>query len=317
VLALRIARAATGKDKFIKFEGHYHGWHDALFVGLRPPYERPLSAGVPRSARGDCLVLPPNHTAAVEEALAERDDIGCVIVEAAGGSHGTVPTSPAWIAELRRLTREHQIPLVFDEMVSGFRRAPGGYQGWSGITPDLTVLGKALFGGFPGGAVAGSAELMELTCMGADPFAAHYGTFNAFPVSCAAGVATLRRLSDGSVHDQINERGKTIRAALNQVIAEKGVHARVYGTGSHIHFLLRAWPFEGDSEVPPPGRHGELAADPNQQRLFRLAMLVSGIDVAFGNNVSAVHGEAEAEALSGGFAAALELLIEDGLIATL
>lgn len=314
MLAIRLARAATGKDRYIKFEGHYHGWHDHTFIALRPPYDQAATSGVPAAVREQCIVLPPNDSAAVERALAERDDIACVIVEPAGGSHGTVPAAVEWIRDLRRLTAARGVPLVFDEMVSGFRLAPGGFQGQSGVVPDLTTLGKALFGGFPGGAVAGRADLMGLTRAGAEPFVAHYGSWNAFPVACAAGVAALERLRDGSVQAAINQHGERVRAALNRVAADRGVAARVYGLGSHIHFLLRAWPF-GDAAVPPAGRHGELAPDPRQQRLFRLAMLIGGVDVDHGNNVSAAHGDAEAEALERAFAGALDLLGEDGLLA--
>ena len=313
MLAIRIARAATGKDRFIKFEGHYNGWHDHTFIATRPPYDRPHTSGVPAAIRDQCLVLPPNDSAAVDRALGEHDDIACVILEPAGGTHGTVPSSIEWIRDLRRLTAARGVALIFDELVSGFRLAPGGYQAHAGVVPDLTTLGKALFGGFPGGAVAGRADLMNLTRAGAEPFVAHFGSWNAFPVACAAGVVALRRLRDGRVHSHINQHGERVRAALNQVAVDRGVAARIYGLGSHIHFLLRAWPF-GEGAVPPPGRHGELAPDPMQFRLFRLAMLVHGVDVDFGNNVSAVHGDAEAAALEHAFAATLDMMREDGLV---
>ena len=315
MLAIRLARAATGKDRFIKFAGHYHGWHDHTFIALRPPYDRPHTGGVPQAVRDQCIVLPPNDTAAVERALACRDDIACVIVEPAGGGHGTIPTSVEWIRALRELTRAHGIPLVFDEMVSGFRLAPGGYQEWSGVQADLTALGKTMFGGLPGGAVAGKAELMNLTRVGAERFVAHWGTWNAFPVACAAGAAALRKLRDGTVQARIARHGERVRAELNRAIVSTGAAARVYGMGSHIHFLLRAWPFAGDSEVPPGGRHAELALDPDQYRLFRMAMLVHGVDVDHGNNISALHGDGEAERIRAAFSATLEMMLADGLLA--
>lgn len=315
MLAIRLARAATGRDRYIKFAGHYHGWHDHTFVGLRPPYDHPLTGGVPQAVVDQCVVLPPNDAAAVERALTECDDIACVILEPAGGGHGTVPASIEWVRALRRLTEAHGVPLVFDEMVSGFRLAPGGYQAWSGVVPDLTALGKAPFGGFPGAMVAGRAALMDMTRVGAERFVAHWGTWNAFPVACAAGVAAVRKLRDGSVQAHINGHGQRVRDALNAIIADKGVGARVYGMGSHFHFLLRAWPFAGDSDVPPVGRHAELAADPDKQRLFRLAMLLHGVDVDHGNNASALHGDEELERLCAAFAATLDMMVEDGLLA--
>ncbi len=313
MLAVRLARSATGRDRIVKFEGHYNGWHDFALIGLRPPYDRPLSGGVPAAVREQTLVLPPNDVAAVERALA-RGDVAGVMVEPMGGSHGTVPTSVEWLRALRRLTREAGVPLIFDEMVSGFRAAPGGYQAVIDVLPDLTTLGKALFGGFPGGAVAGRRDLMDMTRAGADRFVAHWGTWNAFPVACAAGVAALDLLRDGSVQAAIARHGDQVRAALAEVIARKGAAARVYGLGSHIHFLLRRWPFDGAELVPPAGRHGELAADPDQARLFRLGMHIAGVDVDHGNNVSAVHGEAEAERLVQAFAATLDRMLAERLI---
>jgi glutamate-1-semialdehyde 2,1-aminomutase len=221
MLAVRLARAATGRDKIIKFEGHYNGWHDLALLALRPPYQRSLTAGVPAGVRDQTLVLPPNDAAAVERTLAERGDVAGVIVEPAGGSHGTVPASVEWLRELRRLTQDAGVPLIFDEMVSGFRAAPGGYQAVIGVVPDLTTLGKAMFGGFPGGALAGRRDLMDMTRAGADRHVGHWGTWNGFPVACAAGVAALRRLRDGSVQAAISRYGERVRAALNQAAAAR------------------------------------------------------------------------------------------------
>jgi glutamate-1-semialdehyde 2,1-aminomutase len=309
--ALRLARAATGRERYLKFEGHYHGWHDHTLVALRPPYDVPPSAGIPEAARSQAVVLPPNDLVALEETLESRDDIACVIVEPAGGTHGTVPTSSTWVQGIRDLTTKHGVVLIFDEMVSGFRVAPGGYQELSGITPDLTTLGKALFGGFPGGALAGRADLMRLLEAGA---VAHLGSWNGFPVSCAAGVAALRMAKDGVVQRAITELGESIRAGMNDLIEQKGIAARVYGSYSHIHFCLKRWPFSPDESVPPAGRHGELALDRTAYGLLRRAMLVNGVDVTFGNNLSAAHGDAEREAMLSAFDSALGMLVEDGAL---
>lgn len=312
--ALRLARAATGRDRYLKFEGHYHGWHDHTLLALRPPYDVPLSAGIPEAASSQAVVLPPNDLAALSATLESRDDIACVILEPAGGTHGTVPTSPDWVRGIRDLTTKHDVLLIFDEMVSGFRVAPGGYQELSGITPDLTTLGKSLFGGFPGGALAGRADVMRLLAVGADRFTAHQGSWNGFPVACAAGAAALRMARDGAVQRAITELGESIRAGMNELIDRKGVAARVYGSYSHIHFCLRSWPFAGDARVPPVGRHGELALDRTAYSLLRKAMLVNGVDVTFGNNVSAAHGEAEREAMLSAFDKTLDMLVEAGAL---
>lgn len=314
VLALRIARAATGRDAFVKFEGHYHGWHDAELAALRPPYDAPASAGLSTASTTTRVVLPPGDLARLEATLGERRDIACVIVEPAGGTHGSVPAARAWVEGVRALTQKHGVLLVFDEMVTGFRRAPGGYQGASGITPDLTTLGKALFGGMPGGAVAGRADLMDLMKAGSSPLVAHMGSWNAFPVACAAGIATLRMLRDGRVHEHINTFAQRLRDAFNAVLAKRGIAGRIYGAGSHVHFFLKPWPFPTDDV--PVGRHAELAAAAHLLRPLRLALYNEGLDFDFANNVSAVHGDEDFVRAVTGFDAAMTCMLEDGLVSS-
>ena len=315
-LALRVARAATGRDVYVKFEGHYHGWHDQELVALRPPYDVALSAGLPRSVGDGRVVLPPNDLAALElyrSANATWRASSSASFRA-GGGHGTVPTSPAWVAGVRELTRRRNVILIFDEMVTGFRLAPGGYQGRTGIVPDLTTLGKTLFAGFPGAALVGRADLMDRAEAPARRHSSlHYGSWNAFPVACAAGAAGLRRLRDGRVQDQINAYGARLRAAFNEVLVRRSAAARVYGSGSHVHFCLRPWPFGADDEIPI-GRHAELANDPRRVRLLRLALYNEGLDFDFANNISSVHGDAELERAVTGFDRAVSNMLEERLL---
>lgn len=310
-LALRVARAATGREVYVKFEGHYHGWHDGELCALRPPYDAPATSGVPRVAASTRVVLPPGDLGALERTLA-GGDIAAVMLEPGGGTHGTVPTTHDWISGVRELTRRYNAVLIFDEMVTGFRLAPGGYQAASGISADLTTLGKTLFGGMPGAALAGRADLMDLMKAGASPFVAHFGTWNAWPVACAAGVAALQMVRDGRVHEHINNYGARLRAAFNDVIARAGVGARVYGAGSHLHFCLKPWPF--DSDAVPIGRHAELAQEPERMRLLRLALFNEGFDFDFANNISAIHGDDEFARAVDGFSRALTSLVEDRLL---
>jgi glutamate-1-semialdehyde 2,1-aminomutase len=310
-LAIRVARAASGKNVFVKFEGHYHGWGAEELVALKPPYDAVASSGLPKNVADGRVIVPPGDLAALEKVLA-RDDIACVVVEPAGGTHGTVPTTKAWIAGVRELTKRRGVILIFDEMVTGFRLAPGGYQAWSGVTPDLTTLGKTLFGGLPGAAVVGRADLMDTMKAGASPLVAHFGTWNAFPVACAAGVVALRMLRDGAVAAHINDFGTRIRARMNDVIARLRVGARVFGAGSHAHFCMKPWPFPSDDV--PIGRHAEIAADPLLARMLRLALFNEGCDFDFANNFSAVHGDAELELGVAGFEGALRQMIEDRLL---
>ena len=148
-LALRIARAFTGRNKVVKFQGHFHGWHDGVVAAVNPPYDVPMSAGVPESVLDQLLVCPPNDIKSVDTML-ERGDVAAVILEPAGGQSGTTPTIPGYLQELRSLTTRHKVVLIFDEVITGFRYAPGGAQAYFGVTPDMTTLAKIVAGGLPG-----------------------------------------------------------------------------------------------------------------------------------------------------------------------
>ena len=186
-LALRIARAFTGRSRVVKLSGHFHGWHDGVVAAVNPPYDVPLSAGVPGAMLNHVAVCAPNDVKAVETVV-EGGDVAAVILEPAGGQAGTTPTIPGYLNDLRAVTRKHGVVLIFDEVITGFRYAPGGAQEYFGVTPDLTTLAKIVAGGLPGGALTGSRELMSMLTHRGDPAwdraqrVAHAGTFNANPL---------------------------------------------------------------------------------------------------------------------------------------
>ena len=157
LMALRLARSFTGKPGVIKFERHFHGWHD--YVAASSKYAGAAPAGVPQSTMDSVAVLPLDMDA-VAETVEQRGDIGAIIIEAAGASSGTLPVPRGFLQELRTFTAEQGIVMIMDEVVTGFRWAPGGVQEVEGVTPDLTTLAKILAGGFPGGAVAGRRDVM-------------------------------------------------------------------------------------------------------------------------------------------------------------
>src|SRR5262245_26226780 len=160
LLALRLARAATGRDKIVKLGGHFHGWHDQVAVGSDPPFDEPDTAGLPGAAASALTVVPADEQV-LADALAGRD-VAAIILEPSGAAWATVPLPDGFLAAARKLADETGTLLVFDEVVSGFRWAPGGVQETAGVLPDLTVLGKILAGGMPGGAVCGRVDLMGL-----------------------------------------------------------------------------------------------------------------------------------------------------------
>ena len=217
----------------LRFYGHFHGWHDAVAGGYVPPLEAP-APGLPSTVRDRALLLP-TEIAAIEEALARDPEIGAMIVEPTGGSYGVAPLPAGFLPDLRRLADRHKLVLIFDEVVTGFRYSPGGVQALSGVTPDLTTLAKILAGGLPGGAVAGRATIMEHLAFHNDPAwdtkrkMHHPGTFNANPLSAAAGVACLEMVSDPAVQQTAADRADLLRTLLREIFLEADLPCPVYG----------------------------------------------------------------------------------------
>src|SRR5438105_2239271 len=207
--ALRLARAATGRDRVVKCAGAYHGHADLLLVEAGSGVATlgiPGSPGVPEAAVRDTLVVPYNDAAAVEELLAaEGDRVAAVIVEPVAGNMGCVPPRPGYLEALRELTARHGALLVFDEVMTGFRVAYGGAQELYGVTPDLTCLGKVIGGGLPVGAYGGPVALMERVAPSGPVYQA--GTLSGNPLAMAAGCATLDELRDGAAYARLEALG--------------------------------------------------------------------------------------------------------------
>ncbi|MBI4242128.1 MAG: aminotransferase class III-fold pyridoxal phosphate-dependent enzyme, partial [Candidatus Rokubacteria bacterium] len=287
-LALRLARAHTGRPKVVKFTGHFHGWHDGVAVGVHPPYEVPFSAGIPEATLDQVLLSPPNDLKAVE-GLFERGDVAAVILEPGGGQAGTTPFVSGFLQELRTLTRQHHVVLIFDEVITGFRYAPGGAQSYFGVTPDLTTLAKIVAGGLPGGAAVGKREIMQLMAHRGDPAwdrserVAQQGTFNANPLSAAAGIATLGTIADGSLQARANKLGEELRSALSEVMKRVGAPGAVFGEASIYHVSFEGRP--GLAGFDRPRRHP-------LYHVLRCALLNNGVDCSmFHGWISAVHTE--------------------------
>jgi glutamate-1-semialdehyde 2,1-aminomutase len=308
-LALRLARAHTGRSRVVKLTGHFHGWHDGVAAGVNPPYEVPLSAGVPGAILGQVVTCPPNDVKAVETAL-EGGDIAAVILEPAGGQAGTVPTIPGYLHELRTLTREHGVVLIFDEVITGFRYAPGGAQEFYGVTPDLTALAKIVAGGLPGGAVCGSRVIMSRLTHRVDPVwdrserVAHAGTFNANPLSAAAAIATLELCADASLQARASKTGEALRRGLTETLRRVGGPGAVYGEASVYHLSFEGRPGLAGFDRP---RRGDL------YHLLRCALINNGVDCSMHHGwVSALHTDADVERTVQAYARALEAMAAEG-----
>src|SRR3954454_9779868 len=225
--ALRVARAATGRRHVIKFQGCYHGWHDSVAMNVISLPENvgkrdPLSKGILPEVVDATIVCRFNDADDVERALAGHD-VAAIILEPIPHNIGAVLPQPGFLERLRELATKHGTVLVFDEVITGFRHALGGYQSIAGVTPDLTTLGKAMGNGWPVSALAGKADLMDLfsTTPGQPAFFA--GTFNGHPPTSAAALATIDKLEREPVHDHVFALGERARQGLREVYARLGV----------------------------------------------------------------------------------------------
>jgi glutamate-1-semialdehyde 2,1-aminomutase len=232
--AIRLARGFTGRERIVKFDGCYHGHGDSLLVRAGSGVATlglPDSPGVPKSLAELTTVLPFNDSdAAVAEFERRGDQIACVIVEPVAGNMGCVAPNPGYLEMLRRLTASHQSLLIFDEVMTGFRVAPGGAQQLYGIKPDLTTLGKIIGGGLPVGAYGGRADIMDHIAPAGPIYQA--GTLSGNPLAVSAGLATLRRLQDETPYEKLNALGASLEQGLKEAARKAGVPAQLNRLGS-------------------------------------------------------------------------------------
>lgn len=236
--ALRVARAATGRRLVVKFQGCYHGWHDAVSLNVISSPEKvgthdPISTGILPEVLQATLVLPFNDAEAVRRAFAEHgDDIAAVILEPVPHNVGCLLPEQEFLRTLRAECTRAGSVLIFDEVITGFRHHLGGWQAISGVTPDLTTMGKAIANGYPVGALGGRADLMDLFSSRPGGPAFFAGTYNGHPAVVAAALATLRKLREEPVHEHVFRLGERIRTGLAEVFASLDIPALVSGYGS-------------------------------------------------------------------------------------
>jgi glutamate-1-semialdehyde 2,1-aminomutase len=242
--ALRVARAATGREKILKFEGGYHGHSDSLLVKAGSGVATlglPDSPGVPRALAELTITVPFNGTAALREAFrVHRDQLAAVIVEPVAGNMGCVPPRPGFLEELRALTADQETVLIFDEVMTGFRVAYGGAQQLYGIQPDLTTLGKIMGGGLPVGAYGGRAALMDLVAPAGPVYQA--GTLSGNPLAVAAGLKTLELLRRPGFYERLDALTEKLTAGLQTEASRAGVAITVNRLGSMFTPFFTAGP---------------------------------------------------------------------------
>ena len=293
-LSLRLARAYTGKTKIVKFHEHFHGWHDYV-----TPESGQALGGVPREVL-DTVIVAPVDAAAVDRILTENDDVAAVIVECNGAHYGTFPLmNPDFLQDIRDVTSKHNVLFIMDEVITGFRLSPGGAQARWDLEPDLTTMAKIVAGGQPGAAVGGRSDIMELMSFRDDPEwdsvlrVPQGGTFNAQPVTVAAGVATLEAIATGEVNARADAMALRLRDGLNEVFIQNEVTGHAHGIASIIHVNMGA-DCSCDRDLCNMSYDEIYSSMPQERtRAIRRAMLVNGVDMMGGRAflVSSSHDE--------------------------
>ena len=300
LMALRLARAFTGKKKLVRLKGHFHGWQDHAAFGVDNHFDGSASPGLLEEIADNVLLASSDDIEGTRALLESRGDIAAVMLEPTGGSFGVLPIRSDFVHMLRKVTGEQGIILIFDEVVTGFRVSRGGAQAHYGITPDLATFAKILAGGLPGGAVTGTEAILErLDFEAAEEKGfekiGHHGTYNANPVCAATGIACLERIASEDVCERANRNGAELRVALNEVLAEERVPWAVYGEHSGFFFFVNSDGRDVDPRSFDPLRIGFDALKRNAKqpvaRKLRLAMSIGGVDISGkpGGLASAVH----------------------------
>jgi glutamate-1-semialdehyde 2,1-aminomutase len=285
--ALRLARAVTGRDKFVRFEGHYHGWLDNVLLAVEDHRAVPASAGQLASHLDDSILLPWNDAEALAATLASRgDEVAAVIMEPIMFNTGAVLPRPGYLETVRELCDRYGIVLIFDEVIAGFRIGAQGASGLVGVTPDLATYGKAVAGGWPVSALAGRADLMARF---GDGSVNHSGTFNSSVMAAAAVAATMRRLAEDPPYDRIREHGLALMEGLAEAGRRHGLPLRVQGLPMAFHVSLGEdpEPFQDFAGLQRRDLAGYAAL---ARRFAEHGVWVAGRGIWY---VSAAHGPAE------------------------
>ncbi len=283
MMAMRLARAFTGRPYILRFEGHFHGWNDYASVGLQSLASNQLP-GIPETVRESMHTVP--HDLDMVESELKGGQIAGIILEPTGASWATVPLPDGFLAALRELSTKYGALLIFDEVIGGFRWSPGGVQGKVGVTPDMTTMAKIVAGGLPGGAVAGRRDVMEQLKFkdrqwNVEHKVLHNGTFNANPLSAAAAVACLDAIADGKVHAYVDGQAAKLRKGFNAVLNRMEIEGAAWGESSVFHVVLGVHaPARGDGDLRDPGLPIEALKKGSPEAIdkaFHLAMYHHGV----------------------------------------
>tara|TARA_B110000444_G_C18818036_1_gene586185 strand:+ start:300 stop:1676 length:1377 start_codon:yes stop_codon:yes gene_type:complete len=322
LMALRLARSFTGKNKFVRFKTHFHGWHDHMTAGYTSHFDGGATAGVVDGVADNVVLVSPQDISEIKSVLKADKDIAAVIVEPTGSSFGMVPMSKEFLQTVRVLTEEENVLFIFDEVVTGFRCSPGGAQKAWDIKPDLTTLAKILAGGLPGGAVAGRKDILDdldferAALLGREKIG-HPGTFNANPVSAAAGIAALKIIERSDACEKANQSAAVLREKFNEILEKQNIPWVAYGTFSGVHLYMNrnGYAIKQSSFNPNEVGYADLKnKDKELVTKLRLAMAINGVDFnnSPGAQLSASHTPEDLEFTSDAFNEAIKMLKNDG-----
>ena len=317
LMAMRLARAYTGKEKIIKLQDHFHGWHDYAMAGSDRS-----APGIPAASWGSMVVVPAGDLGAVEDVLQRDPEIAGLILEPTGAHYGQLPFDPAkYLVGLRELTTQYGVILILDEVVTGFRASPGGAQVRYGITPDLTTMAKIVAGGLPGGAVGGKADIVDMIAHRGDPEwdnlhrVYHPGTFNGNPLSAAAGTTVLEMIASQRINEQADAMAARLKAGLNEALGRLEIPGHAHGIASMIHVVLADCDCDRNICTMPHQQISQVTASPAMTAMKR-GMQNRGVDF-MGRDaflVSATHQEADVDQTVEAFQETMAAVRVEGLI---
>ena len=316
LMAMRLARAYTGKEKVIKLQDHFHGWHDYAMAGS----DR-AAPGIPAASWGSMIIVPPGDLNAVEDALNKDSDVAALILEPTGAHYGQLPfDTPNYLMGLRELTAQLGVVLIFDEVVTGFRASSGGAQVRYGIDPDLTTLAKIVAGALPGGAVGGKAEIIDMIAHRGDSEwdnthrVYHPGTFNGNPLSAVAGATCLEMIASQPINQQADAMAARLKVGLNDIFGKMEMAGHAHGIASMIHVVMADCGCDREHCTMPHSQIKEVTASPTVTALKR-GLQNLGVDIMGRDSflVSATHTEQDVDQTLAAFETTLAAIRAEGL----
>ncbi len=315
MLAIRLGRAFTGKPKVLRISSHYHGWHDHVMKGAKPAVTSVPSLGVPDDISNLIKVVDVDLDQ-IKQSLTD-EQIGTVIVEASGANYGAVPLPEGFLSSLRDFVGPDQV-LIFDEVITGFRWAPGGKQSLEQVKPDLTTLAKVLTGGLPGGAVGGREDIMclldpSISINGISPPVLHQGTFNGNHLIAAAAVAALTELRTGEPQQHADRIANLIRTGINEIMDKRDISGACYGESSTFHLYFGACENRNVLGLSATKIRG---AKPELVKALKNQLNSRGIDLmsAMSAVTSSAHSDLDVDETLQAFEQTLAALKEKGLL---